>query len=353
MNFFKFLATNFSEIYQTQYYGNPLLKYLQSLGLILVIYFGLTIFKGLILKKLHKKNFGNNYPKLNLFLNLFVSELNPVFIFIVAAFLGIQNLILNFSLDRSVELIAVIIFIVYGATKAQKVLSFAIQQEIKKNKKESNGRADPAILQIVSFFGTLFLWIFVIIFILNLLNINAATLIGSLGITSIAIAFALQNVLSDIFASLSIYFDRPFTVGDFIVVGNDKGVVLRVGLKSTRLRTLQGEELIMSNKELTTVRIRNFKNLQTRRIEFEFNLSVETSANKLREIPSGISKIIEVLEICKFERANFVGFTNDGLQFEVVYFIKSSDYQTYRDIQQKINLEVKEMLETMEVKFKD
>jgi small-conductance mechanosensitive channel len=195
------------------------------------------------------------------------------------------------------------------------------------------------------------LWFLVALIILNLLNINVATFVGSLGITSIAIAFALQNVLSDIFASLSIYFDRPFAIGDTISIGKDRGVVQKVGLKSTRIKTLQGEELVVSNKELTTVRIRNFKNLQNRRIEFCFKISNKTSSQKLRKIPENIAKIIKNLEICKLIRVNFIAFTTEGLEFEVVYLVKNSDYQTYKEVQQKINLEIKEMLEKNQIEL--
>jgi len=346
------LSDDFFEVLKREFYRNTLFDYLQSLLLILVIYFSLSILKKLLLKEFRKENFKKTHPQILYFLNLFVGGLNRFFIFIWAIFLGVQNLRLVVWLDKNIHLLAIITLILYISTKIQGVLSWTIIQEIEKNKRDEQDRADPAILQIVSFAGTLFLWLMVGIVILNLLNINAATLISSLGITSIAIAFALQNVLSDIFASLSIYFDRPFAIGDSISVGADKGVVQRVGLKSTRIKTLQGEELVISNKELTTVRIKNFKNLENRRIDFKFKLDSKTPSQELRKIPSKIGKIIQSLEICEFVRAHFTTFLDEGLEFEVVYLIKSSDYKTYMDIQQKINLEIKEMLEKMQIEPK-
>jgi small-conductance mechanosensitive channel len=166
--------------------------------------------------------------------------------------------------------------------------------------------------------------------------------------TAIVIGFALQHVLSDFFSAFSIYFDRPFEIGDFIIIGNYAGTVKKIGMKSTRLQLLQGEELIISNKELTTASIRNFKKMKRRRIDFSFGVTYNTPTPKLKKIPDIIKKIIdpEKLEnVYKLDRVHFSEFGDFSLNFDVVYYMKSQDYAVFKDTQQEINFRIKEAFE--------
>jgi len=166
--------------------------------------------------------------------------------------------------------------------------------------------------------------------------------------TAIVIGFALQHVLSDFFSAFSIYFDRPFEIGDFIVVGDYAGTVKRIGMKSTRVQLLQGEELILSNKELTTASIRNFKKMTRRRIDFSFGVTYNTPLKKLKKIPDIIKSIInpEKLEyVHSLDRVHFTEFGDFSLNFEVVYYLKTQEYNLYKDTQQEINFRIKEAFE--------
>ena len=166
--------------------------------------------------------------------------------------------------------------------------------------------------------------------------------------TAIVIGFALQHVLSDFFSAFSIYFDRPFEIGDFIVVGDYAGTVKRIGMKSTRVQLLQGEELILSNKELTTASIRNFKKMTRRRIDFSFGVTYNTPLKKLKKIPGIIKSIInpEKLEyVHSLDRVHFTEFGDFSLNFEVVYYLKTQEYNLYKDTQQEINFRIKEAFE--------
>jgi len=166
--------------------------------------------------------------------------------------------------------------------------------------------------------------------------------------TVIIIGFALQHVLSDFFSAFSIYFDKPFEIGDFIVVGEYSGTVRKIGMKSTRVQLLQGEELILSNKELTTASIRNFKKMKKRRIAFSFGVTYNTPTKKLKKIPEMINNIInpEKLEyVDKLDRVHFTEFGDFSLNFEVIYYLKTQDYVKYRDTQQDINFAIKETFE--------
>jgi small-conductance mechanosensitive channel len=163
-------------------------------------------------------------------------------------------------------------------------------------------------------------------------------LVAGLGIGGIAVALALQNVLGDLFASLSIILDKPFVLGDFIIVGDLLGVVEKIGLKTTRVRSLSGEQLIFANSDLLSSRIRNFKRMQERRIAFGFGVLYQTKPEQLEAIPGMVKGIIEGQENARFDRAHFKGFGESAYDFEVVYFLNTPDYVAYMDCQQAINL---------------
>ena len=166
--------------------------------------------------------------------------------------------------------------------------------------------------------------------------------------TAIVIGFALQHVLSDFFSAFSIYFDRPFEIGDYIIVGEYSGTVTKIGMKSTRVQLLQGEELVLANSELTKTSVRNFKKMKKRRISFTFGVTYDTTSKQLKKIPEIIKNIInpEKIEyIDRLDRVHFTEFGDFSLNFEVVYYVKTKDYVKYRDTQQEINFKIKEAFE--------
>jgi small-conductance mechanosensitive channel len=195
------------------------------------------------------------------------------------------------------------------------------------------------------------LWILGILFLLSNLGIEITSLIAGLGIGGIAVAFALQGILSDLFASFSIYFDRPFQVGDFVIIGTDSGTVEKIGIKSTRIRTLQGEELVISNAELTTTRVQNFKRMMERRIVARFGITYETSHVLVEKVPDIVRTSFGELTGCRLDRVHFTTFGDSALTFEVVYFITSSDYTQYLDIQQKFNLNLMRHFSAQGIEF--
>jgi len=184
--------------------------------------------------------------------------------------------------------------------------------------------------------------------ILAILNIDLSGIALGGAVTAVVIGFALQSVLSDFFSAFSIYFDRPFEIGDFIVVGEYAGTVKKIGMKSTRVELLQGEELVLPNKELTSTSVRNFKKMNKRRITFTFGVTYDTPLKKLKKIPDIIKNIIDPdkLEyINKIDRVHFIKFADFSLNFEVVYYLKTKDYNKYMDTQQEINFAIKEAFE--------
>ena len=197
-----------------------------------------------------------------------------------------------------------------------------------------------AALDIVSFLTQVGTWAIVFLLVLDNLGVNITALVAGLGVGGIAVALAAQNIISDLFASLSIVLDRPFVLGDFLIIDNFYGNVEKVGLKTTRVRSLSGEQLVFSNNDLLNSRIRNFGQMVERRIVFSIGVVYQTPYEKLAELPRIIEDIIDKQPSARFDRAHFQTFGDYSLDFEIVYYVESSDYKLYMDSQQAVNLEI-------------
>ena len=214
--------------------------------------------------------------------------------------------------------------------------------------------SDPAAITTIRAFrfaAVLGIWVLGALVALDNLGFNVTTLITGLGIGGVAIALATQNILGDLFASLSIVLDKPFVVGDFIRAGDDIGMVEKIGLKTTRVRSLSGEQLIFSNSDLLQSRVRNYKRMDDRRVLFRIGVVYQTPLEKLRRIPEMVRGIIERQSPTRFDRAHFAAFGDSSYDFEFVYYVGSSDYNLYMDVQQAINLAIVEAFENEGIEF--
>jgi small-conductance mechanosensitive channel len=217
-----------------------------------------------------------------------------------------------------------------------RIIAYAIRRLVERHSEENSGVANAA--GAIGFLTRITLWSGVALLILGTLRINITALVAGLGIGGVAVALALQNILGDLFASLSILLDKPFAVGHFIVVDDVAGTVEHVGIKSTRIRSLSGEEIILANGDLLKCRIHNYKKLLERRVLFTFGITYNTPSEKLATVPAAVRAIIEKIPKTRFDRAHFKEFGDSALNFEVVYFVLDQDYNLYMDIQQQINL---------------
>ena len=199
--------------------------------------------------------------------------------------------------------------------------------------------------------GRLGLWAVLALSALASLGIDVTALVAGLGIGGIAVALAVQNILGDLFASLSIVLDKPFVIGDFIIVGDLMGTVENIGLKTTRVRSLSGEQLVFSNSDLLGSRIRNYKRMHERRVQFTVGVTYQTPRGQLIEIPRHIRAIIEAQPDTRFDRAHFAAFGPYSLDFEIVYYTKDPDYNVYRDRHQAISLGIHEYFESAGIEF--
>jgi small-conductance mechanosensitive channel len=211
-------------------------------------------------------------------------------------------------------------------------------QQYYDNRASDPGRATSAAA--VGFIARMVLWIVILLMILENLGVNITTLVASLGIGGIAVALAVQNVLGDLFASLSIVLDKPFVIGDFIIVDKYLGTVEYVGLKTTRIRSLGGEQLVFSNADLLRSRIQNMARLESRRAAFTVAVPFETAPDVLRAIPGMLADIVRTQPKVTLDRSHFAGIGPSSMNFEVVYFYGSPDYLAFMDVQQEIFLQV-------------
>lgn len=219
---------------------------------------------------------------------------------------------------------------------------------------DGDGVIDPnaaTASHLVTLIARIVLWSLGILFVLSNLGIEVTSLIAGLGIGGIAVAFALQGVLGDLFASFSLYFDKPFRIGDFIVIGTDKGTVEKIGIKTTRIRTLQGEELVVSNAELTASRVQNFKKMEERRISSQFGITYETPQERIKEVPGIVTRIFESIDGARLDRVHFSTFGDSALIFELVYYVESSDYTEFMDVQQQFNFDLMERFAELGIEF--
>lgn len=215
----------------------------------------------------------------------------------------------------------------------------------------AENRAAAGSLNIIAFIGRMVIWAVVLLLTLDNLGINVTALIAGLGIGGIAVALAAQNILGDLFASLSITFDKPFIVGDFLVVGDFMGTVENIGIKSTRLRSLTGEQIVMANADLLSSRVRNFQRMRERRIVFTVGVTYETPRAKLERIPATVRAILEGQEGVRFDRCHFAKFGAFSLDFETVYFVLTADFNRYMDIQQAVNFAIHAAFEAEQIEF--
>ena len=194
-------------------------------------------------------------------------------------------------------------------------------------------------------------WAIAAIIFLDNIGFKVSTIIAGLGIGGIAVAIAAQALLKDFFSYFSIVFDRPFKLGDFIIIGDFMGTVEHIGIKTTRIRSLGGEQLIFSNTDLTDSRVRNYKLMEKRRVVFRLGVTYQTSLSQSKEIPKIIENVIKKTKDAAFDRAHFFTYGDFSLIFEVVYFVLNSDYNKYMDVQQEINFAIKEEFERRGIEF--
>ena len=265
-----------------------------------------------------------------------------------AAYLSLQGLHLNPSLERIVHVGISILMIFFAVRFLIVLITFGLERRWKSSEVSGQQRQ---FLRIAGTGIQTVIWSIAIILLLDNLGIKISSLVAGLGIGGIAVALAAQAVLGDIFAYFMILTDRPFDTGDFIIVNDYLGTVEHIGIKSTRIRSLSGELLVFRNTDLTASRIRNYKKMEQRRVPFTFGVTYGTGLDNLKKIPAIISSVISSVPNTRFDRAHFKEYGDFSLVFEVVYYVLSADYNLYMDVQQEINFRIREEFDKLGVEF--
>jgi small-conductance mechanosensitive channel len=273
---------------------------------------------------------------LDLTLANLAARTHPLFLLGLGLALGVQFLDLPPRPTRYLDLLAPLALFLQVAGWGHWGIGFWIERQVQAPPGQAAAGATRAA--VLGFILRLGLWSLVLLMALDLLGVNITTLVASLGIGGIAVALAVQNILGDLFASLSITLDQPFVPGDFIKVDECLGVVEFIGLKTTRIRSLSGEQIVIGNGDLLKSRVRNFKKMLERRVVFGFAVAYATPPARVAAIPGLVRRLVEAQPKTRFDRAHFFEFSETGLKFEVVYYVLDPDYNLHMDIQQAVNL---------------
>jgi small-conductance mechanosensitive channel len=319
------------------FFGNTVQTWLIAFGVVFVTFLTLILIQKVIIRRLSGL-VERTETQVDDLLRAVLSRTKIFFLFIVSVYIGSNLLALSPNIVKMCNKIFFVVVIIQIAFWVGRGINVVISVNVKK--RMADDAASATTISVLGFISKLLLWSIALLLMLDNLGVNITSLVAGLGIGGIAVALAAQNILGDLFASLSIVIDKPFVIGDFIVVDQLKGTVEHIGLKTTRLRSLGGEQLIFSNNDLLKSRIQNYKRMVERRIVFGFGVTYQTPPETLPLINDIVREIILKQDQVRFDRVHFKEYGESALNFEVVYFVKNQDYNLYMDIQQAINLEM-------------
>lgn len=336
-----------NSFFDSKIFGNTILDWCICIGIILIGIVIARIFQTLILKRIAKFT-ERTKGHFDDFIISLLQRFGMPFLYIIAVYTGIQYLYLSTKTEQVIRAAVVVVSVFFVIRAITAAISYFFNEYVHRttgqNPRQKQVRGILFIIKAI-------IWTLGIVFLIDNLGYDITTIVAGLGIGGIAIALAAQTVLGDLFSYVVIFFDKPFEVGDFIVVEDKMGSIEYIGIKTTRLRALSGEQIIVSNSYLTNQRVHNYKRMRERRIVFNFGVAYDTAADKLRKIPSIIRQIIELHNEVKFDRAHFTSFGNSSLNYEIVYIVLTDDYNVYMDVQQSINLKIMEKFQREGIEF--
>lgn len=335
------------ELLQQSYFNNTVKDYLITLGIILVGLVVIKLVRNIVLKRLQKWA-----SKTDTNLDDYVVKGVERFALPVANFLvmywALNYLVLPDKATRIIEVSVAGVVTFFILRLVSTILELGLKSYLLR---QEGGEEKVKQMRGVMIIANILIWAVGVLMLLDNLGYNVTTIVAGLGIGGIAVALAAQNILGDLFNYFVIFFDRPFEVGDYITIDDKKGTVEYIGIKTTRFKSIGGEQLVLSNSDLTKSRLHNFKRMERRRVVFNLGVTYQTKADQLREIPYLIKNIIESHTKTVFDRAHFATYGSYSLIFEVVYFVESPDFNEYMDIHQSVNLKIFEEFEKRKIEF--
>lgn len=337
----------FTNLINQTIFQNTVGKYFISITIFLVFIVIIYFLKVCMLNRL-KKLVALTKTTIDDFIISHISKTFIPLLLFVSFTVSIKNLVINPGITTIINVISTIFFIGIGVKFVMSLVDYCIDVFCKKT--TANDNRMRSLKGIVVAVKIVVIGLALILFLDNM-GIKISALVAGLGIGGIAIAFALQAILGDLFSFFVILFDRPFEIGDFIIIDGFMGTIEYIGIKTTRLRSLGGEQLIFSNTALTNARVRNYKRMAQRRVVFKIGVTYQTSLENMKEIPETIKKIISNVSGVRFDRAHFSSYGDFALIYEIVYYALSSDYNKYMDLQQIINFQIKEKFDQLNIDF--
>ncbi|MGE5681616.1 MAG: mechanosensitive ion channel family protein [Bacillota bacterium] len=330
------------------YFGNSVSDYLISLAILFLGIILVTIIKKIVLSRF-RLYAAKTESRIDDIIILQISRFIIPLLYLAVLFFTLNFLKIPSGSRKNIDSAGVAIFTFF----AIRFLIFVINSSVRYFSK-SKGTADSANqsgLKGISTFISIFVWGLGVVFLLDNLGFKVSAVVAGLGIGGIAVALAAQAVLGDFFSYFVIFFDRPFQIGDFISVDDKAGTVIKIGIKTTRVTSVSGEEIVFPNSNLTNSRLHNHSRLQRRRVQFKISVAHQTKPDVLSQIPQQLKAIVEKNDLASFDRAHFQSYSDSGIVFEIVYFINSPDYKIYMDIQQNINLDIYREFEKGNIKM--
>lgn len=331
-----------SEFLHEQYFGNTVLRYLIAIGIIVIGSVLLRWIKRLVFKAFNRyQSVKPGHRNLRVVMDVLERSILPL-VYLLIIYGAISSLHLSDQVANICGKIMMVLFTFFFIRIVIALIKAAVLAYLNKKEEDQNKISEISGLLIVV---NLILWSVGIMFLLGNMGYNITTIIAGLGIGGIAIALAAQTVLGDFFSYFVIFFDKPFEVGDFVQVDDFWGTIVHIGIKTTRIENLVGEELVFSNTDLTGARLHNYNRMTQRRIAFDFGISKSTSIAALKELPGLIEKFIVAHPKAKFNRGQFTAIEDSSFRIAFVYYVLDPDYTVYLNVQQDINLAILEILE--------
>ena len=337
----------FQDIMERVFLGNPVLDYAIFVGIFLGGFIAITIIRVLVIRRL-KRWAEKTTTTIDDFIIRIIQKIVVPLTYLGVFYASVNILQMDLLVKKIIDIFAIAVLTIFVARLIITVVTEGFAMYLAKmGKSEALERSLKGISGVLK----IIVWGMAITFFLDNLGFKISAVIAGLGIGGVAVALAAQAVLGDLFSYFAIIFDRPFEIGDFIIIGDYLGAIEYIGIKTTRIRSLGGEQLIFSNTDLTNSRVRNYKRMQKRRVLFKLGVTYQTPLAKLKKISDIIKNIINNVEDTAFDRAHFSEYGDFNLVIEIVYYVMGPDYNKYMDTQQQINFAIKEAFEKEGIEF--
>lgn len=319
-----------------QLLGEPARDWIMALAIVLAVLLALALIKRIVVSRVSRLA-SRTETRVDDFFVEMVRRTRWLLVLFPVLFLASVSLNVP-RLQGYLRTAAILAFLLQLALWALVAINFWMESH-RKRRTEADA-ASVTMIRAFGFMGKVVLWSVILLLALDNLGVDVTALIAGLGVGGVAVALALQNILGDLLASLSIVLDKPFVIGDTIQVDNFQGTVESIGIRSTHLRSVTGEQLVFSNGDLVRSRIRNHKRMGERRVSHAFDVVYQTPAEKVARIPEIVRRLVDAREQLRFDHTHLVGLGDSGLRFEAVWFVLSPDNNLHLDLQQAVLLDL-------------